>query len=385
MSGPDEARDAHLREALRHAPDARLQAPPALGEFILKEARAKARDPKPVDTPTTGWARHVWDWLARPAVATGFAGVMAATLVGLMWWDQPMDEALPRSPVPAAAPAPEKAAPAASAPVDVPSSPPNGSATTAPKPDPVRKKAADAPHGAQSRTAAAPVRTDAPPAPRQEAAERDTRGPTADSATAGAAAEVTRPAPPATPAPVTMSPAPAAVPVPPTRFADTTTTEALAKARVQEEETKRERSSMAPAEAQSRRAAAKLQLNESRLQGEAEAYTRVASVRAAIASEATRWAWQRAHTTSQPMNDAVYAWLAQLDSSAGTGWQPRSARETAAPRGRALALLRDGTLQHSFQLTERGVLWQRGQTAWHIELPADTLTALQAAMDSATP
>lgn len=381
MSGPDEARDPHLCEALRHAPDAQLQAPPALSELILKEARAKARDPKPADTARPSWARHVWEWLARPAVATGFAGVMAATLVGLMWWDQPMDEALPRSPVPAAAPpaAEQVAPPTPATPAVVPAVPSNDTTATAPKPEPARKKTAEAPR------TAAPGRSDAPTASRQEATERDTRGAAADSAAAGATAGVARPVPPTAPAPVTMAPAPAPATAPPPSFADSTTTEALAKARVKEEEQKRERSSMAPAEAQSRRATAKAQLNESRLQLEGEAYTRVASVRAAIASEATRWTWQRANAAMQPMNDAVYAWLAQLDSSTGTTWQPRSARETAAPRGRALTLLRDGQLQHSFQLTERGVLWQRGQTAWQVELPAEQIDTLKNALDAAAP
>ncbi|MBX3619810.1 MAG: hypothetical protein KF891_07480 [Rhizobacter sp.] len=59
------------------------------------------------------------------------------------------------------------------------------------------------------------------------------------------------------------------------------------------------------------------------MQLEGELATRVASVRAAIASEATRWAWQRANAPAQPMNDAIYAWLAQLDSSTGTQWQAR--------------------------------------------------------------
>jgi hypothetical protein len=354
MSEPDEARDAHLREALRHAPDAQLQAPPQLSELILKEARAKARDPKPAATPAPSGARRVWDWLARPAVATGFAGVMAATLVGLMWWDQPMDEAMPRSPVPAAAPAAEPVPPAASeAPPMLRTSPSDAAATAPAKPEPPRKKAAEAPRNAAAGTAA-PARSDAGPA---------------------------------APAPVAMPPAPAPAPAAaPALSADAdASTEALAKARVKEEEHQRERSRMASAEAPQRRAAAKAQLNESRLQLEGEAYTRVASVRAAIASEATRWAWQRAGADTQPMNDAVYGWLAQLDSSTGTQWQLRSARETTAPRGRALALLRDGQLQHSFQITERGVLWQRGQTAWQVELPAETLAALQAALDSAAP
>ena len=380
MTGPDEARDPHLREALRHAPDAQLQAPPQLSELILKEARAKARDPKPADNAAPRWARSVWDWLARPAVATGFAGVMAATLVGLMWWDQPMDEALPRSPVPAAAPTVAKpAAPEAPAVERKQPAPEAPAPSPKPEPEPKRKKS-EAPSGAPG-TSTAPTRSDAP-APRQERVERDTRDATAGAF--GGSAEVARPAPPPAPAPM-AAPAPAPAAAPPVVSADASADAALAQARAQEEEQKRERSSMAPAEALSRRATAKAQLNESRLQREGEAFTRVASVRAAIAADPSRWAWQRANGTTQAMGDAVYAWLAQLDSGTGTQWQPRAARETAAPRGRALALLRDGQVMHSFQLTERGVLWQRGQTAWQVELPAEALASLQAALDSIAP
>jgi hypothetical protein len=39
-----------------------------------------------------------WSWLARPQVAAGFASVMAATLVGMLWWDRPMDETQPLPP-----------------------------------------------------------------------------------------------------------------------------------------------------------------------------------------------------------------------------------------------------------------------------------------------
>lgn len=352
MSEPDEARDPHLRAALRHAPDAQVQAPPQLSELILKEARAKARGASPAATPAPTWARRAWDWLARPAVATGFAGVMAATLVGLLWWDQPMDEAMPRAPAPAEAPRLEKPA-AAEAPILERGQP---AAAPKPAPEPARKKA---------------------DAPRQKLVERDTREAAAG---ATATADAARPAPPPAPAPMAAAP-PADI------RTDTRPEAPLAKARVQEEEQKRERSSTAPAEAPSRRAAATAtaQLNESRLQREGEAFTRVASVRAAIAAEPTRWAWQRASGSVQPMSDAVYAWLAQLDGSTGNRWQAQVARETAAPHGRALALLRDGQLLHSFQLTEQGVLWQRGQTAWQVELPAETLAALQAVLDSAAP
>ena len=172
--GPDDAdRDAYLREALRHAPDADLAAPGALSDVILRQARmvaaalpasaaalqtpGAAASVTPVEAPqrvglaeppaAPAWvassasraspppwgassaspgsrASHApppsarptrssrapasrffgdaWRWLARPPVAAGFASVMAATLVGLMWWDQPMDTAL-RPPAPAQA------------------------------------------------------------------------------------------------------------------------------------------------------------------------------------------------------------------------------------------------------------------------------------------
>jgi hypothetical protein len=94
----DSERDAWLREALRHAPDADAAPPRDLSETILAQARAAARvGGAPARTSRR---RHpvlaLWDWLARPPVAAGFASIMAATLVGLMWWGRPMDETLPR-------------------------------------------------------------------------------------------------------------------------------------------------------------------------------------------------------------------------------------------------------------------------------------------------
>ena len=100
----DAERDAWLREALRHAPDNDAAPPSDVSEAILLKARAAARGA--ATPPRRGDSRQanvnpltaLWDWLARPPVAAGFASVMAATLVGLMWWDRPMDEAMPRSP-----------------------------------------------------------------------------------------------------------------------------------------------------------------------------------------------------------------------------------------------------------------------------------------------
>ena len=106
--------DAYLRSALRHAPDAALAPPDALDDAILRQARSAtaqadagstAPSPSPREhrslAPDSGLGRILsglagaWSWLARPAVASGFAGVMVATLVGVMWWGLPLDEAMP--------------------------------------------------------------------------------------------------------------------------------------------------------------------------------------------------------------------------------------------------------------------------------------------------
>jgi hypothetical protein len=112
----DPEHDAWLREALRHAPDASVAPPLSLRDAILAEARA-ATKAAPRKAPAPSLAdrfAELWSWLARPPVAAGFASVMAATLVGLMWWDRPLDEMAPPPPEPvvaAPAPAPEAARP----------------------------------------------------------------------------------------------------------------------------------------------------------------------------------------------------------------------------------------------------------------------------------
>ena len=98
----DAERDAWLREALRHAPDsarvaaARRRARRSCAEGARRDARprrpARARRRGARANPLTA----LWAWLARPPVAAGFASVMVATLVGVIWWDRPIDEAMPR-------------------------------------------------------------------------------------------------------------------------------------------------------------------------------------------------------------------------------------------------------------------------------------------------
>ena len=101
--------DAWLREALRHAPDAQALPPSALSEAILRQARAAAEPAPARALPSLGQRlAAAWAWLGRPPVAAGFATVMVAGVVGLMWWDRPLEETLPPrdAAVPSAAPAP---------------------------------------------------------------------------------------------------------------------------------------------------------------------------------------------------------------------------------------------------------------------------------------
>jgi len=163
----DAERDAWLREALRHAPDSDALPPSGVSDAILLKARAAARAAGPsVQRRVAADARAhplaaFWSWLARPPVAAGFASVMAATLVGLMWWDRPMDEGMVRPPAMASDRAPAAASPTSPGAVSEVSSPlaSTPSAAAAPPTTP-----AEAPTTSAAATAPAP-RATRPPEP----------------------------------------------------------------------------------------------------------------------------------------------------------------------------------------------------------------------------
>jgi len=144
----DADHDAWLREALRHAPDAEALPPSGVSDAILAQARAAARTAAPISLPARREAARpsafaaFWAWLARPPVAAGFASVMAATLVGLMWWDRPLDETLPQRPE-ASGVQSEGAIPRAQAP--------------SPAPSPAQAPVASLQGGATGQAAQAPV------------------------------------------------------------------------------------------------------------------------------------------------------------------------------------------------------------------------------------
>ncbi len=117
----DLARDAHLRAALRHAPDRDARPPAEMSRRILDAARAAA-GPAPKSTAPSAagpWARaRAWlgsciAGLHHPGATAAFASLMLATVIGVMWRDGPPPETEPVHD--GAAPAAPSTAPSASA------------------------------------------------------------------------------------------------------------------------------------------------------------------------------------------------------------------------------------------------------------------------------
>lgn len=190
--------DEHLRAALRHAPDAELEAPAELRERLLAEARRAVRPVAP--PPAEPWWRRWFPaggWLPQGALAS----LLVAGLVTLLWQHEevPAPTVESRAPAvaadtaaPAAAPAPEASAPAPLAKAEAPprtALPEQAPATTR---APAMKRAA--PAGPSADVAPAPAPAPAPAVAAQEAA-REAAPMAAAPAQAPAAAP---PPPPAT-------------------------------------------------------------------------------------------------------------------------------------------------------------------------------------------
>jgi len=330
MTPHDEpARDAWLNQALRHAPDAEAAPPAALSEAILREARnavtpSRAAAPSRTMNPLLRW----WSWLARPPVAAGFATVMVATLVGVMWWDRPLDAFAPQPDVPAAtAPTTQDKNPVAQAPA-VTAVPPERDESRA-----VARSEADKPRSI------AP-----PPATQRRERAAASRAPTPAAATGELQARTADAAPPpeaaAAPAPAPMS-APAAV-------ADSAA-----------------KSATAPP-------GAGLMLRRQ----EAEPLT-------PLIDQPQRWAWQRG-AGRQAATPALQRWLAQLDRT--VRWRAANSTVPAAADGDVLQLWRDDTLRATIVLGDDAVwLTPAGGTPLMAPLSPDAAAALKSALIAATP
>ncbi|HWI10674.1 MAG TPA: hypothetical protein VNU48_05035 [Burkholderiaceae bacterium] len=324
---PDDERDAWLSAALRHAPDAKVGPPAALSDTILRQARAAARDAR---APRSALAA-AWDWLTRPPVAAGFASLMVATLVGLIWWDRPMDETLVRPPAEAATPATrdthERVVPPATA---------SSEAGVRQAPAATSERALAAPKSERSRAPRAQPQSSASAAPAAPAPFSDirARAPIApadagaaeprDEATAVASGALARPA---------------------------------AKA-----------AAAAPA------AAAQLRREDSAAAARPAA---LAALLESIAAQPERWSWQRGHAR-QPMTPALQGWLLQLDRATTGRWQ----NDAAAPAGATpLQLYRDGVPVATLHLGD-DTIWLAPVS--QAALPRAALAALKQALDDAT-
>lgn len=168
----DLPRDAHLRAALRHAPDRELAPPAALSREILAAARA-AVAPPPWPQRVLAKVTALLDLLRRPAAGAAFASLVLATVIGLMWRDGPPPEA-DAPPLRQAAPVEsraderrrEAAPPAAEVPASIAA--PAAARETVPAPPPRKPAAAAPPPAAPAAPAIAAAPMDAA-APRAEA------------------------------------------------------------------------------------------------------------------------------------------------------------------------------------------------------------------------
>ena len=370
---PDEPpRDAWLSEALRHAPDADAAPSVAVRETILRQARAEAATAPMPPRHASVWQRlsAIWSWLSGPRVAAAFASVMVATVVGLMWWDRPIDEALrPAEPpatvaAPAAAPTPaqEPASTTAATPPAPKVEPPRDLAAAAPpRAAPQRKREAkpraDISNDTRREAATAPAAERADDearsladAPESARADKEAKGVDATrerraeaAAQAKAAAPALRSAPAAA-AGSMYAPAPAAAPAPAPPPA-------------------------AAAESRQARAAP------------------LGALLEALAEESPRWRWQRDGTGERALTPELQAWLQRLDRAAAGRWSGTDAAQAQIQaQSQELRLLRDGGVQTIVRLGADGRVRIdiAGEAPLTAQLPAASASALRRALDDAT-
>jgi hypothetical protein len=398
-------RDAWLRQALRHAPDADAAPPSALNEHILREARAALRPAAaapPAPVAAQAWWQPLidaWDWLARPPMAAGFASVMLAGVIGLMWWERPLQEALPPA-VPVIAEAPPPVEMTAPAPTQAPAAPPSPAAeppaATAPAPGRMATQApSPRPQAAQNETAKrAPkpaesedkrVSRERSSRPAQETqAAADAR---ADTAVAQAPAVAA--APPAAPV---MPPAAARVEPPPAQAAPAAKSAApvLADADRRRDGAAGGAGERAEHSDQRELAAARPALGSAASAHERRAVAGLASpiasstaLRRSVGADLARWSSQRGTAAPRAADAALLDWLALLDDASRGRWSRDAAGSEAASADAAseLTLLRDGQVQARIRLAGNRVEVDQGGRRERAELPADRAAALRSALD----
>ena len=403
-AAPDE-RDAWLHQALRHAPDAAAVPPNALREAILAEARSavQAQRRSAARPSLVDHAAAFWSWLARPPVAAGFASVMAATLVGLMWWDRPMDETVPPPPpssrivAPKATPLPPAASIGPDAPLSpraapVPKTAPAAAATTEQRKDQLplnARQAAPSPspfpgNGPSENAAAARDRATAPILAKKAGSE-----------TMAAAPEPQRSAATEPPAPVLAETARRS-----DGANDAKSAGALA-ALAKPASPPRQRAATAPrdaADALDAGAAAAPQAFAAApapVREAAKSEPRATAVPAAqpmatllgsIARGAERWSRSAPSGEAAVIDATTQAWLASVDAATAGRWQVIMESTTRlegalATETNALPLSRDGRIAAIVRVEDGGVFFQlQPGPAWFAPLAPDAVARLRATL-----
>ncbi len=183
----DDRPDPHLRAALRHAPDADLQAPPALREAVVAAARAALAADRAAAVPKKRWWQALWSATPMGLGASGaFATLALGGLIALLWRGEPVPPAVVTQQ--AAAPAAEAPAPASVA--QAQAAAPEALREAAPARLELRREAAPARASEAKRKAALnEFLPPAPPALAPSVAQDTTAGAATAPAAVGAAAE----------------------------------------------------------------------------------------------------------------------------------------------------------------------------------------------------
>ncbi|WP_457337952.1 hypothetical protein [Rhizobacter sp. P5_C2] len=372
----DIERDSHLRQALRHAPDADAAAPAALRALILHEAQAKAREGRPaVAAAAPSLPSRLWHWIGSPRFAGALAGVVVIGFAGLLWRERPPEEALP----------PRAAVQAPAAPVAEPASDQlekkkeaeasvAGAAVPAPAAEPAPPPA-PAPSVRSEKLKQPPAPRPAEEAPRRDAVA-DSPGIVAEETTL----QTPRPTPVAPPSPAAAPPSQEAT-------AGALSQRSLNESRERSSDSaaRRSRSVAAKAAAPSPVDAAPEAAAPAGLHASFAAGPAIAQLRQQIAGEATHWYWQRPGGPQHPFDNAVSQWLGRLEAASRGRWQSLGNLRPAP--GTELQLLRDGEVTQRLQLTDDALVWERRDVGETLRAPLDaaTLAALRQALEAATP
>ncbi len=329
----DLPRDAWLREALRHAPDADAAPPPRLNETILRMGRAAvapreerraapaahSSGPAGDTVAVTHALAALWAWLARPPVAAGFAAVFLSTVVGVLWMGRPIEQAAaPQDDlsVAANAPAPSQTSAPAASPAPTAAAPKRGAPT-----EPA--KSADA-APARKAEAPAPVPQSVPPAAPPAAV-------TSDNMAAGESSAARMAAPARAPA-------------------------------------------QAPAQAQAQVPAAAASAIET---------AALSNLRFEIRRRPEAWTWQRNEGEARPMDDAMQNWIAQADRTTHSAWQHGTG--AGASSTTTLRFTRDDVVRAVLRLGPGGMQLTRGGKTESVALTPAQAAALQSSLDALGP